>query len=182
MKILDKIILILLSLIVYLLVFIVPIILFLRLKDRVNPLTFLKLNNNIKNGLLKGFSISILFIVLLFVKNIVFGWNYINIHIGILWFTGAMVGILEEIPFRGFLLQKLNNYMHFIPANLITTALFILIHMPILLINKVSIINSIKSIILVSYILGYLFKESDSLWVPIICHSFFDLTIFIGLG
>jgi membrane protease YdiL (CAAX protease family) len=35
---------------------------------------------------------------------------------------------------------------------------------------------------MVSLALGYLFKEYKSLWIPIICHSVFNLSIWIGLS
>lgn len=170
------------SLLIYFFIFILPVISYIKFKDMVNPLDFFKLNKNIRKGVMKGFSISILFILFLIIKKIIFGWENINLNIGLLWFTNLAVGILEEIPFRGFLLQKLNNHMNFISANILTTVLFVMVHIPIWMITKVNVSQSIISIALVSYILGYLFKESDSLWVPIICHSIFNLCIFIGLG
>ena len=72
--------------------------------------------------------------------------------------------------------------MNFITANLCTTILFIVIHIPTWLFNGVNVVDSVKSLVVVSFVLGYLFKESDSLWVPIICHSIFNLSIWIGLG
>jgi len=170
-------------LLIYILLFITPVMLYLKLKDRVNPLEFLKLSNNIKEGILKGSFISILFIIALLIKRIILGGGgAINFNIGILWISGSLVGIFEEIPFRGFIFQKLSNNMNFILANLLTTLAFISIHIPLWLLSDVSILNSIKSVLIVSLILGYLFKEYKSLWVPIICHSVFNICIWIGLA
>ncbi|MBX4265663.1 CPBP family intramembrane metalloprotease (plasmid) [Clostridium estertheticum] len=162
---------------IYLLFFITPVILYLKLKDKVNPIEFLKLNNNIKDGLF----ISILFVIVLIVKRFIVGGEPINLNIGILWVSGSLVGIFEEIPFRGFVLQKLLNHMDFILANLLTTVLFVSIHIPIWILSDVNIVSSIKSIFIVSLILGYLFHEYNSLWVPIMCHSIFNICIWIGL-
>jgi len=181
-KIADENMLFIINLLIYLLVFIFPVIFYLKFIDKVAPLEFLKLTKNIKQSFIKGLIISILFILSLILKKIILGFNTINFNIGILWFSGLTVGILEEIPFRGFILQKFTKHMNFIAANLLTTLLFITIHIPIWLLNGVNIIDSIKSLVVVSFILGYLFKETDSLWVPIICHSVFNLTIWIGLG
>jgi uncharacterized protein len=170
------------SLLIYILVFILPVTLYLKLKDKVNPLEFLKLNKNIFNNILKGFLFSIIFILVLCVKRFLLGWTNINFNIGILWVSGSLVGIAEEIPFRGFILQKLMKNMNFLKANLITTILFAMAHVPIWLYSGSNIPASLKSILILSFILGYLFKESDSLWVPIICHSVFNLCIWIGLG
>lgn len=178
----DKNMLFIINLSIYLLVFIFPVILYLKFIDKVSPLEFLKLTKNIKQSFKKGFIISIVFILSLILKKVTLGFNTINFNIGILWISGLTVGILEEIPFRGFMLQKLIKHTNFIAANLLTTLLFIIIHIPNWLFNGNNIIDSSKSLVVVSFILGYLFKETDSLWVPIICHSVFNLAIWIGLG
>lgn len=170
------------NLFIYIFIFIFPVIFYLRFIDKVNPLAFLKLNTNIKKGFGKGLIISILFIGLLIIKRILLGWGNINFNIGILWLSGLTVGILEEIPFRGFILQKFAKHMNFTAANLLTTILFASTHIPTWLVNGVNIIDSVKSLVVISFVLGYLFKESDSLWVPIICHSVFNLSMWIGLG
>lgn len=170
------------SLSLYLLVYIIPTISYLKFHDKVSPIKFLKLNNNIKKNILLGLLISIIFIAILIAKNIILGWNTINFNIGLLWISGLLVGVLEEIPFRGFIFQKLLLRMNFIFANISTTILFILIHIPIWLINNVNIMGSIESVFLVSLVLGYLFKEYESLWIPIICHSIFNICIWVGLG
>lgn len=71
---------------------------------------------------------------------------------------------------------------NFIKANLITTVLFAIAHMPIWFLSGVNMLDSLTSLLFMSFVLGYLFIESDSLWVPIICHSIFDLSIWIGIG
>ncbi|WP_052220859.1 CPBP family intramembrane glutamic endopeptidase [Clostridium homopropionicum] len=178
----DENVLFIINLLIYLLIFIFPVIFYLKFIDKVSPLEFLKLTKNIKQNFIKGFVISILFILVLILKKLIVGFNNINFNIGILWISGLTVGILEEIPFRGFILQKLTKHTDFIAANLLTTLLFITIHIPNWLLNGVNIIDSTKSLVVVSFILGYLFKETDSLWVPIICHSVFNIIIWIGLG
>ncbi|MBW9154627.1 CPBP family intramembrane metalloprotease (plasmid) [Clostridium estertheticum] len=170
------------SLLIYIFIFIIPTVLYLKLKDKLNPFQFLKLNKNVKKSFTKGFTISILFIVGLIIKNFFLGWVTINLNIGILWINGLIVGMLEEIPFRGFILQKLMKNMGFIKANIVTTMLFALVHVPDWIFSNSNILSSLKSVLILGFILGYLFKESDSLWVPIICHSVFNISIWIGLG
>lgn len=146
------------------------------------PFEFLKLEKNIGNGILKGFIISFIFVIILIIKRALFGWSVLNLNLGILWVSGLLVGVLEEIPFRGFILQKLMNRMNFSVANVLTTMLFVCLHIPIWLCTGANLIDSIKSVFLISLILGYLFKEYKSLWVSIICHSVFNICIWIGLG
>jgi membrane protease YdiL (CAAX protease family) len=105
----------------------------------------------------------------------------VNLNIGVLWIGVLFVGILEEIPFRGFLLQKLQNRTGFLTANIITTVMFIVIHYPIWVSTGTNILQTSLALSFISFILGYLFKEFDSLWLPIICHSVFNMSIWIGL-
>lgn len=181
-KINSSFLLFILQLLFYILIFILPVILYIKYIDKVAPLEFLKLKQNPWKGLLKGIFISTLFISLLIIKKIVLGWGNLNFNIGLLWLSALTVGFLEEIPFRGFILQKLNKHMNFICANILTTLLFVSFHIPIWLYTGSNILDSFKSIFIASFALGYLFKETDSLWVSIICHSVFNLSIWIGLS
>lgn len=165
----------------YLLIFIIPIFLYLKLHDKVNPLIYLKIIGNSKKGILIGIINCSIYIILLIAKKSIYGFDSINLNIGLLWISGLLVGLLEEIPFRGFLLQKLAEHMSFWKANILTTIIFILNHISIWMNSDVNIMKSAVSISLVSLVLGYLFKEYKSLWIPIICHSVFNLCIWIGL-
>ncbi len=167
---------------VYLILFIIPIFSYLKFKSRVNPLIYLKLLGNFKQGILIGIIISSIFIILLFYKNENNTFILNKLDIGILWVSGLLVGFFEEIPFRGFLLQKLDDNMKFWKANLLTTLIFTLFHIPTWLINfNGDIIQSVINISIVSFVLGYLFKEYNSLWIPIICHSVFNLCIWMKI-
>lgn len=171
-----------LGLLIYVFIFILPVFIYLKLNDKMDPLEFLKLNKKVRSGILTGLLLSVLFLLTLILKRILLGqWISINYNIGILWICGLTVGIFEEIPFRGFILQKFMCRMHFITANLITSILFIIIHLPIWVLSGNNILDSIKCLLFISLILGYMFKESDSLWVPIICHSVFNLSIWLGI-
>jgi membrane protease YdiL (CAAX protease family) len=161
---------------------IIPIFLYLKLKNKVNPLVYLKILGNSKQGIAIGIIVSSIFIILLIAKNAIVRLNTVHFDIGLLWISGLLVGFLEEIPFRGFLLQKLSNYMKFWKANLLTTIIFVLYHIPTWINSNTHILSSAINISMVSLALGYLFKEYKSLWIPIICHSVFNLSIWIGLS
>jgi len=161
--------------------FVIPVILYLKLKDKVNPLVYLKIKGNSKQGIKVAVIVSSIFIILLIVKNAITGFNSFHLNLGVLWVNGLLVGFFEEIPFRGFILQKLSNHMKFWKANLITTIIFVLIHIPTWINSNTDIIRSAINISMVSLALGYLFKKYKSLWIPIICHSIFDLSIWMGL-
>jgi membrane protease YdiL (CAAX protease family) len=169
------------SSLMYLFLYITPVILYLKLKDKVNPLVYLKIIGNSKQGILISIMVSFIFIVLLITKNAIVGFSKFNLNLGILWLSALLVGFFEEIPFRGFLLQKLWNKMKFWQANLLTTLIFVSFHLPIWINSDTDIISASIKISMVSLALGYLFKEYKSLWIPIICHSVFNLCIWLGL-
>lgn len=166
---------------IYLIIFILPIILYLKFKEKINPLTALKLRENPIENIMKGCLICLVYIVILLLKNLISGWKPINMNLGVMWVSVALVGVFEEIPFRGFVLQKLCKRLNFVQANIATTLLFVLIHMPLWIFTRIDIIKSSFTVSIVSLVLGYLYKEYDSLWIPIVCHSVFNLTTWIGL-
>jgi membrane protease YdiL (CAAX protease family) len=170
-----------LNLLLYILIVICPIILWLKLKDKANPLIYLKIIGNSKKGILIGTIISSIYIILLFTKNANNGLDSINFNLGLLWISVLLVGFLEEIPFRGFILQKLENKMSFWKANLLTTIIFVSFHIPTWINSNTDIIKAGTNVFMVSFVLGYLFKEYKSLWITIICHSVFNMCIWMGL-
>ncbi|OOM79586.1 CAAX amino terminal protease self- immunity [Clostridium puniceum] len=169
------------GILINLFLFVIPVILYLKLKDKVNPLVYLKIRGNSKQGILIAIIVSSTFIILLITKNAITGFNSFHLNLGVLWISGLLAGFVEEIPFRGFILQKLWNHMKFWKANLLTTIIFVLSHMPVWINSNTDIIRSAINISMVSLALGYLFKEYKSLWIPIICHSVFNLCIWMGL-
>ena len=170
------------SILIYFGLVIIPIFLYLKLKNKVNPLVYLKIIGNSKQGIIIAIIISSIFVILLITKNVINGLNSIHFDLGLLWISGLLVGFFEEIPFRGFLLQKLWSYMEFWKANLLTTVIFISFHIPTWINSNTHVLSSAINISMVSLALGYLFKEYKSLWIPIICHSVFNLSIWIGLS
>ncbi|WP_438824400.1 lysostaphin resistance A-like protein [Bacillus sp. JJ1533] len=90
-----------------------------------------------------------------------------------------LVGITEEIVFRGFLLRKLMDSFRFWIANTITSFLFVSIHFPIWfykgLFEFPYILSSIISVFVMGIIFGFVYKKSNSLWSVIIIHSLYNL-------
>ena len=171
----------LISLSYYLFLFILPVFLYIKFKDKLNPISYLKLDNKPLRGIAIGLCLSLIFLLFLIIKNNLYGWKPLNYDIGLLWISVLLIGILEEVPFRGFILQKLMGKTNFLTANIITTLLFIFMHYPIWILTGADIFKSTISGALISLIFGYLFVEYDSLWIPIICHSAFNMSIWINL-
>lgn len=168
------------SIFIYIFVILFPILIYLKKKGE-NILTYLKLNTNSKKGIFMGIAISIVYIIMVIVKNYKNNFANLNFNIGIMWISGILVGFLEEVPLRGFLLNKLQDKFSFWTANIIVTVIFVCCHFPKWILINADIVNSAVRISFVSLIYGYLVKRFDSLWTVIICHSVFDLCFFIGL-
>lgn len=175
----DKFSEIMLTLGLYFFLFLLPIFLYLKLKSKVNPLTYLKLNNKPLKGITIGVFLSITYIIILTIRNYILGEKSVSWNIGVLWFSIITVGFLEEIPFRGFILQNLESKISFWTANILTTLLFVVMHYSTWISSND--FFSCFSIAFMSLLFGYIYKESDSLWVPIICHSVYNMTIWVGM-
>jgi len=150
-----------------------PVYVILKLQ-KLNPISFLKLDSDIIRGISFGMLLGIAFLIINIMKV-----RNINRHISYSDFinTFLAVGIIEEIAFRGYIMQKLKLYMSFITSNVITSLMFMMIHIPIsILTHNVDVFNFIQIGIL-SFIFGYFFEETNSLICPIIMHSLWDLSI-----
>src|SRR5260221_132509 len=160
---------------------ILPVFLYLRFVDGVDPIRFLKLKDQWKLGVTVG----LVFFLLNFLLSLIaygipnpdpaaFTWNSV---LG----TSFFIGFVEEIPFRGFILQKFQERMNFWIANLFSSVLFLFIHFPGWI--SLNLFNT-RIVIFVSvfgFVMAILLWYTRSLWSPIIAHSsneFLALLIF----
>ncbi|MGE5813806.1 MAG: lysostaphin resistance A-like protein, partial [Acidobacteriota bacterium] len=160
-------------------VWVAPVILYLRYFDRVEPLEYLKLTGHVHRGLVVGFVLTAINFLLLFAR---FGtphpatdrvtWNSV-------FGTSMLVGFIEEIPYRGFILQKFTERLGFWYANLITSGLFVLIHLPGWIALHTLRADTAASIFIFGMVMAVAFKYSKSLWAPIIAHSTNDCLTFV---
>ena len=162
------------SVILYLL----PTLVYLLYSDRGNILHFLKLRKNAVQGLIWGFGLGLIFagyglVVNQFVRG---GAINLGLETGIWIWAIALVGILQEIPFRGFFLQKLVDHVGFLAANTITALFFVAFHIPRWYLNgKLPDLSSSLYLFVFSLFLGYVLKRSQSLWSCILFHSIHNL-------
>ncbi|WP_052330063.1 CPBP family intramembrane glutamic endopeptidase [Thermicanus aegyptius] len=174
----------LLEAVVKIAIWVLPVFVFLRTLDRTNPILYLKLNKKPKANLWTGSAI-IITAILLYINDHLLGDAEFGIFKGLsYWLNGVLLaGIIEEIVFRGFILQKMSAFMKFYKANLLTSFLFVLIHFPIWIANNQTLESFISNsivIFLLALIWGYTFKRTGSLWSVIVFHSFFNLLIALG--
>jgi len=96
--------------------------------------------------------------------------------------TVLSVGIFEESVFRGWFLNAIAHFTSERKANLISSALFVLIHYPTWISHGYGVVailcNSI-AIYGLGLIFGWIFRKNKSIWTGAIFHSFWDLITFI---
>lgn len=89
-----------------------------------------------------------------------------------------LVGILEEIVFRGWFLNALSLFLKDWKANIVASVMFVLIHVPSWTVsgmNVAMILSTSIGIFVLSLIFGWTFKKNKSLWTPIILHMIWDI-------
>jgi membrane protease YdiL (CAAX protease family) len=166
----------------------VPVLLFLALEKR-PVLDYLKL----RRDALRGAAWGVVFGVLILAGNVVVhfamsgSWQ-LDFRIGAQRWVGpvALVGLSEEVAFRGFFLQKFSERMGFARANLLQALLFLLMHLSgwILLgqFRFPSVFRLTGSVLLFALFSGWLLRRSRSLWACMIAHSFNNLASFVVPG
>jgi len=103
------------------------------------------------------------------------------------WFTALTVStLIEEIAFRGFLLQQLGRAVNFWTANVLAACLFVAIHFPGWLLSGSTLVPeklfAMANILFLGLLLGYLLKSTGSLWSCFILHAINNLAAIILFG
>ena len=123
--------------------------------------------------------ITISFLIMLFTRKGI----YINdFTIDDFFNKFLLVGIEEELVFRGLILNGLSKKDKFAKASIITSILFALVHIPLYirseLLLSVIILNCLK-IVVISCFYNGIFNETKSIWPIVIFHSFWDISFFL---
>ena len=162
-----------------LLLWVAPVLLYLRYVDGVEPFGYLGLRRHVRRGVAVAAVVTALNLIGSFAR---FGpphpvaqsitWNSV---LG----TSFMVGFIEEIPYRGFILQKLAARVDFWLANVITSLLFVAIHVPGWIALHALAAPKAAEIFVFGTVMAAVFRWSASLWAPIIAHSANDCMSFV---
>ncbi len=158
---------------------ILPTFLYIIYVNQCNPFTYLRLTTNIGKGLLWALAGSLWFVLGLCYRHFLQGIP-INLHLGFgTWLNMiVLVGFFEEIPLRGLVFQKLNEFMSFWQESLLGSFLFVCLHIPYWIsIGKplFSFPSTALYIFVFAFILCFVLKRSGSLWGCIIIHGLNDL-------
>jgi membrane protease YdiL (CAAX protease family) len=165
------------------LIMVLPVFLYLRYVDGVKPIVSLKLTQHWQRGLLVALVFSVLNLLLTLTQRglphlhaTAFTWNSVLS-------TSLLVGFVEEIPYRGFIFQRLNEWFSFPVASLISSLLFLLIHLPGWLSLHLFRTQVAIFVFIFGVVMTVLLRYARSLWAPIVSHSlndFFSAVLFHG--
>jgi len=162
-----------------LLVWVAPVILYLRQVDGVEPIEYLKLRHHVRRGVVVALALT----ALNFLGTVVrFGPPHPSLQ-SVTWNsvlgTSFLVGFIEEVPYRGFMLRKFAERVGFWPANLITSLLFVGIHLPGWIALHMLRPGTAVTIFAFGFVMAIAVKYSNSLWASIIAHSANDFMTFV---
>ena len=161
-------------------IFVPPVLLYLRAEGVSSVWAYLKLNT-----LGKGFFWCVLCMVALFEMAIA-TVAQTHHHINVPYLLRAdnilvtlLVGFIEEVPFRGFLLQKLQPLCGSWGAILLSGLLFAGIHIPLWLQYPpgVPLPVAFAGLTFLGAIYGIVFRKTKTLWSVILIHSCYDLAV-----
>jgi membrane protease YdiL (CAAX protease family) len=136
------------------------------------PLSYLKLWHNAPKGLTVGSLIGLAFVAKDLVRATLLGGlapDFAGLRP--LTFLSAFV---EEVVFRGLVLQRAGEYMGFWKANALSAGLFVGVHVRGWIFSGVplpGIASSAAFVLVLALVLGYLLKRTGSLWACVVCHA-----------
>jgi membrane protease YdiL (CAAX protease family) len=162
-----------------LLVWVLPVFVYLRHIDHQDPIEYLKLKQNWRRGVVIGLALSLLNFLGSMAR---FGAPHPSVQ-SLTWNsvigTSFLIGFIEEIPYRGFILQKFEERYGFWVAFLLSSLLFLSIHIPGWLSLHLLKAESAISVFIFGAVMAIVFRYGKSLWGPIIAHSLNDFIAFI---
>jgi membrane protease YdiL (CAAX protease family) len=156
------------------LLWVLPVFVYLRYVDGVRPTQYLKLREHWRRGLLVALAFSALNLLASLAQH---GWPHLRAG-AITWnsilSTSLLIGFVEEIPFRGLVFQKLNEWFSFPWASLLSSLLFLAIHLPGWLSLHLFKTQTAIFVFVFGVLMTFLLRYSRSLWAPIVSHSLND--------
>jgi membrane protease YdiL (CAAX protease family) len=165
-----------------LLVWVLPVFLYLRYIDHVDPIEYLKLRQNWKQGIIIGIGLSFLIFLGSMVRSGVPHPSSQSLTWNSVLSTSLLIGFFEEVPYRGLILQKLEERYGFWIANLLSSLLFLSIHLPGWISFRLLRAETVISVFIFGLVMAIVFKYCKSLWGTIIAHSLNDCISFVIYG
>jgi membrane protease YdiL (CAAX protease family) len=156
------------------LIWVLPVFGYLRYIDNVNVLDYLQLKQCWRRGVIVGLTVSVINLLGTMARIGPPAWSSAHITWNSVLGTSILVGVFEEIPFRGFMLRKLQERFDFVTSMVVSSILFVGAHVPgWILLGSLTAHNIIYTFAFGS-VMAIILRYSQSLWAPIISHSLND--------
>lgn len=169
------------NLLVRALLWVLPVFAYLHYVNGVSAWSYLKLRTQWRRGLLAALIFSALNFALLLAQHGLPLFRSEAITWNSVLSTSLLIGFVEEIPYRGFILQKLNEWFSFTSAAIISSVLFLAIHLPGWFSLHLFKVRVAIFVFVFGLLMAVLLRYSRSLWAPIVSHSlndFFTAVVF----
>jgi membrane protease YdiL (CAAX protease family) len=167
---------------------ILPMLLYIHYVDRKRISDYLRLRvDRWLCGISWGLGLGLVFISISLTKAVLMGQ-------GKLWFAWPAgywlnpvitASTVEELFFRGFLLNKFAEKTSFFRANFLVSLMFIALHIPVWSTSGIvgwNILGNATYVGILSGLFGYLYYRTQSLWTPIILHAANNYLTLITVG
>ena len=162
-----------------LLIWILPVFWYLRYIDHVDALEYLQLKRYWRRGVVIGLTLSVINFLGTMLRIGQPAWSSASVTWNSVLGTSVLVGVFEEIPFRGFMLQKLRERFDFVTSTVISSVLFVCVHIPgWIMLGSLS-ASRMAYIFAFGAVMAIVLRYSQSLWAPIISHSLNDCLSFV---
>ena len=154
-----------------LLLWVAPVVVYLCQVDHVDPVEYLRMSTNRRLGIKVALCATALNVAGSIVR---FGVPHPTLE-SVTWNsvlgTSFLIGFIEEIPYRGFMLRKFTERLGSWPANLLTSLLFVCIHIPGWVALHVLTVERVVTIFVFAVTMSAFVWYSESLWASIVAHS-----------
>jgi membrane protease YdiL (CAAX protease family) len=156
------------------LIWVLPVFLYLRYVEKVSVLDYLQLKQYWRRGVIVGLTVSVINFLGTMARIGQPAWSGAHVTWNSVLGTSLLVGVFEEIPFRGFMLRKLQERFDFVTAMVISSILFVGAHIPgWIMLGSLTAYHLIY-IFAFGSVMAIILRYSQSLWAPIISHSVND--------
>lgn len=88
-----------------------------------------------------------------------------------------LVGLTEEIVFRGWLLNASLNLMLPLPALLLNAVMFLGVHLPIWAASGPIVLTDCITILFLSFAFGYSFLKTKNIYIPMLLHMGYNFLV-----
>ena len=156
------------------LLWVLPVFLYLRYLDRVEPTAYLKLRKHWLRGLLVGLAFAALIFLLSLAEHGPPRFRAGTITWNSILSTSLLIGFVEEVPYRGFVFQKMCEWLPVKSAIAISSLLFVAIHLPGWLSLHFFTMKTFVFVFVFGVVMAILFLATRSLWASIVSHSLND--------